>query len=394
MMEEVPSVSLPDIIKKAKEIRKKQNQAGCGGTVLPGEYILQKCPDFLEKIGGTVRTIMVGGTNGKTTTASMIVHMLRAKGFRVFSNREGANKTEGIATAFGLHCNPEGKLDYDFAVIECDELFLLSMTKLLRPEVLVLTNLYKDQVERLISVDHTAQEIIRVISSLTDCTLCLNRDMNYYESFAGTYHGTKLVSYRLLSEHAVEINGGIHEMMVDIPMKYNLENVASAASAMYALDMLATDCFSCFCDYKLPFGRCDNIALPKSEIKVVLAKNQIALEQICAELAESISRSTLVLYYDYQPDFVWLENLNPEVYRQLSHADKVYIFGEYADVMERIIRNNCICRSVPQILSNEQIVQLLKSSEQTILAIVGYEGMLRLNKLLAAENYTKAFWEE
>ena len=394
MLNRIQKVSLPDIIKKAKEIRKNQNEAGYGGTVLPGEYILQKCPDFLERVSGSIRTILVGGTNGKTTTTSMLVHMLRARGFRVFSNREGANKTEGIATAFGLHCNYNGELDYDFAVVECDELFLLSMSSLLKPEVMVLTNLYKDQVERLISVEHTAQEILRVVSALTDCTLCMNREMNHYDYFAKAYHGKKLIPYSLSSEHTVIIDGGLHEMMVDIPMRYNLENVAAAAAVMYAEEMLTPESFTCLQDYKLPFGRYDHIALPNSEIKVVLAKNQVALENICTELAESFSRCILLLYYDYPPDFVWLGDMNPETYRILDRAAKVCIYGEFAEDMAQIIRKNCTHNGSPEILTIEKTIQLFKTTEQPILAIVGYEGLLRFNKLLAAENYTKAFWEE
>ncbi len=392
--EEAAEETLPKIIQKAKDIRRKQNEAGCGGTVLPGEYILQKCPDFLQRVSGSVRTIMVGGTNGKTTTTSMIVHMLRAKGYRVFSNHEGANKTEGIATAFGLHCNSEGVPDYDYAVIECDELFLAPMADLLKPRALVLTNLYKDQVERLISPEHTADEIIRAISKLTDCALCLNDDMNFCDRFAGAYHGTKLVSYRLLSEHAVEVDGISYEMNVEMPMRYNLENVAAAASAMYAEGLLTAESFTCYRDYKLPFGRCEGVELPHARLTVVLAKNQIALEQNCAELAGSFSKCILVLCYDYESDFFWLEDLNEETYQNLSRSSEVYIFGEYAGDLERIVRQKCSFDPAPKILSDEETLQLFKTAEQPILAIVGYCGMLRINKLLAGENYTKAFWEE
>ncbi len=156
---------------------------------------------------------------------------------------------------------------------------MFSMSILLKPKVLVLTNLYKDQVERLISVEHTAQEILRVVSTLTDCALCMNREMNYYDLFAEAYHGKKLIPYSPSSEHTVIIDGDLHEMMMDIPMRYNLENVAAAAAAMYAEELLVPESFTCFRDYKLPFGRYDHIALPNSEIKVVLAKNQVALKK-------------------------------------------------------------------------------------------------------------------
>ncbi len=101
-----------------------------------------------------------------------------------------------------------------------------------------------------------------------------------------------------------------------------------------------------------------------------------------------------MLYYDYLPDFVWLGDLNPETYHILDRAAKVCIYGELAEDMAQILRKKCTRNGSPEILTERQTIQLFNTTEQPILAIVGYEGLLRFNKLLATENYTKAFWEE
>jgi UDP-N-acetylmuramyl tripeptide synthase len=88
--------------------------------------------------------IVVSGTNGKTTTAAMIVAMLEASGARVVANASGANMTGGVVGAF---IDPSAR-DATAAVLEVDEGSLPSLTRRLRPKLLVLTNVFRDQLDR------------------------------------------------------------------------------------------------------------------------------------------------------------------------------------------------------------------------------------------------------
>ena len=68
---------------------------GRGGTALPGKAALRVYPGLMRELGRGVETVIITGTNGKTTTAGMLRHMLDKAGTAYFSNRSGAAATRG-----------------------------------------------------------------------------------------------------------------------------------------------------------------------------------------------------------------------------------------------------------------------------------------------------------
>jgi UDP-N-acetylmuramyl tripeptide synthase len=116
-----------------------------GGTSLPGLFLERFDPGFLSRAASDSKAsiVFVSGTNGKTTTASMIRHILRRQGAAVTGNEGGSNMTRGIATAF-LDLNP----GTDFLILEVDEAVAPHLVETLRPDLLVLTNVFRDQLDR------------------------------------------------------------------------------------------------------------------------------------------------------------------------------------------------------------------------------------------------------
>jgi UDP-N-acetylmuramyl tripeptide synthase len=116
-----------------------------GGTSLPGLFLERFDPSFLRRAAADIRAkvVLVTGTNGKTTSASMIRHILRSQGATVTGNEGGSNMTRGIWTAF-LDVSPET----DYLILEVDEGVVPHLTETLRPDLLVLTNVFRDQLDR------------------------------------------------------------------------------------------------------------------------------------------------------------------------------------------------------------------------------------------------------
>ena len=85
-----------------KLLRKGLRIAGHGGTNLPGKVALRLCPNILTLTAAGIRTVIVSGTNGKTTTCRLIEQGLQASGISLFSNRSGANLLAGIITEYGV----------------------------------------------------------------------------------------------------------------------------------------------------------------------------------------------------------------------------------------------------------------------------------------------------
>ncbi len=113
-----------------------------GGTTLPGRMLLRLAPDALGRLGGRLDpTTIVSATNGKTTTAGMIAAALEAAGRHPVHNRAGSNMTWGVATALLDQRGEEG-------LFEVDEAWLPKVAAQLNPNLLVLGNLFRDQLDR------------------------------------------------------------------------------------------------------------------------------------------------------------------------------------------------------------------------------------------------------
>jgi len=155
------------------------------GSSLPGQAALKMHPGVLKKLKLPGTIIAVTGSNGKTSTAELIAHALTSCGKKVGWNHEGANQTEGVATLLLRIASLGGTVDRDALVLECDERYALSIFKEVRPTILVVTNLCRDQLTR--NGHHEfIQDCIRVAIEACDgkTKLILNADDPFVASLA------------------------------------------------------------------------------------------------------------------------------------------------------------------------------------------------------------------
>jgi len=92
--------------------------------------------------------IVTCGTNGKTTTNNLMASALEAKGYKVICNKLGANMLSGIATTVLQEMSIFGKLKADYACLEIDEAYTPIVFDYVKPDVMVITNLFRDQLDR------------------------------------------------------------------------------------------------------------------------------------------------------------------------------------------------------------------------------------------------------
>ena len=157
---------------------------GRGGTDLPGRVALKLCPGVLETLAKTVTTIIVTGTNGKTTTARMIEQALADSGISYFANRSGANLLSGVTAEFAMHSSVSGKCKYDYAVIEADEAAFKAIGRMVDARAVVVTNVFSDQLDRYGEIGLTVENIRIGISHCKNAVLCLNADDSLSGSLA------------------------------------------------------------------------------------------------------------------------------------------------------------------------------------------------------------------
>ncbi len=121
---------------------------GHNATNFPGQIAINICPDFLKYIGKPEHIISVTGTNGKTTVNNMVCDIFEASGKKVLDNRAGSNTRTGLTTALIKGASLSGKAKFDTAVFETDERSTIRIFPYVKPEYVLITNLFRDSIMR------------------------------------------------------------------------------------------------------------------------------------------------------------------------------------------------------------------------------------------------------
>lgn len=151
-----------------------------GGTTVPGRVLTALDRNAVARLGGQLEagSIVISATNGKTTTANMVAAILRNKGLEFVHNRAGANLVSGVASALTDAATVGGRISRGtLGLFEVDEAAMPAVARELRPKVLVLANLFRDQLDRYGELEHIAnlwREIVREQGPET--TVVLNAD--------------------------------------------------------------------------------------------------------------------------------------------------------------------------------------------------------------------------
>jgi len=123
------------------------------GTNITGAAALRLCPSLLSRFRIKGKIIAVTGSNGKTSTANAVRSILKSCGYSVCGNYEGSNLTGGVATALIKASDLAGNIKSDFVILEVDERYSRLIFKDFHPDILLVTNLFRDQLTRNGNVD-------------------------------------------------------------------------------------------------------------------------------------------------------------------------------------------------------------------------------------------------
>lgn len=168
-----------------------------GGTAIIGLITMKTNKNFLKDCNQFIKIkINVTGTNGKTTTSSLITHLISNAKYNVINNSKGANMPTGITNALATELNPL-KI-YDYSVIETDEAYLTEIYNHLEADYLLVTNLFNDQTDRFSDVEVTKKYIQNAIDKKKNLKLILNADDPVVASLNNNekiYYGVENIYY-------------------------------------------------------------------------------------------------------------------------------------------------------------------------------------------------------
>ncbi len=328
-----------------------------GGTAMPGRIALKLCPELLSLVSRGVKTVAITGTNGKTTSSRMVEQAFLEQGKSYFANRSGANLISGITTEFVMNSSLTGKCRKEYAVIECDEAAARRVFPQLKPQVVVVTNLFRDQLDRYGEVTHILENIRAALEPIPQAKLCLNADCSLTSSLAlelknpVVYFGIEkgaapsrpkpeisdathcirckaeyeydYISYghlggfrcprcgysrhkadyavtEILSQGAdssslvMDIRGEKHLVTVNLPAMYNIYNAIGAVAAVSQMGLGAQAAISALGDFQCGFGRMERFRLGKGGARMMLVKNPAGCSQVI-EFLENVREKFLLV---------------------------------------------------------------------------------------------------
>ncbi|MCL2588438.1 MAG: MurT ligase domain-containing protein [Oscillospiraceae bacterium] len=329
---------------------------GRGGTSLPGKLSLKICPDILGALGRQVNTIVITGTNGKTTSARMLEQCLQNGAIPAFSNRSGANLFQGITAEFIANAGLTGKMKLQYAVIECDEAAFRQVAQYLDAKIVLVTNVFRDQLDRFGEITHTLNSIRAGLERAPHATVCLNADCALTATLAEglpnavRYFGVETALYQdggdgmadmarcacgaeyaydyktyghlgayrcpqcgkgrpaadvavteVLEETpdtstvAVRVGQETSRVTINLPGAYNIYNAAGviAVADVLNLGMLVTS--AALAEFRGGFGRMERIQIGDVSARLILVKNPIGASQVLRYLAAATEPMALVV---------------------------------------------------------------------------------------------------
>ncbi len=421
-----------------------------GGTNLPGQIALKLRPNILKRLVEGYHVILVTGTNGKTTTTAMLQNILRQTGKRAVNSASGANMKGGVVSCLIRNFPIWKKVDGDYAVLEVDEAYMRHITAEISPEVIAVTNIFRDQLDRYGELDKTLALIEEACKKAPDATLVLNADeamlgdfvpenKHFYYGFRvpirenetlenaeGTFCKNCQTPYtysyttfshlgaytcpkcgferpemqlsvdeitEISADHArVSMNG----LPVFIPQAgaYNIYNALCAAACAKALGVSDAAISQGLATQKSKFGRQETIQIENTELRMILIKNPAGAEEAIASVLPDKNDVRIgVLLNDNVgdgKDVSWIYDVDFEKLESMQ-CDRFIAGGTRAyDMAIRMktagFTNVSVCTTYEALLSEIQ-----KGSGRMYL-FVTYSAMTGFRKLLHRKKYIRKLW--
>jgi UDP-N-acetylmuramyl tripeptide synthase len=357
------------------------------GYTWPGHIALKLYPSILgsRRVHFADGVIMVTGTNGKTTTAKLARHIIESHGQTALGNETGGNIVNGIVSSILLQMSWGGKLPATRAVFEVDEFALPHVMKHLTPDVLVLLNLSRDQLDRFGETDTIVQRWIAPVMALPEeSTLVLYKEQEEFEKLEGAACKTVFFSTDDdISQH-LAVKG-----------EFNRKNAHAAVLATRAIGFNDRDCTqAALMTFRSAYGRGEVIEHEGLQCHVFLAKNPASFNHN-VELLREFDPATTALWFvlnDNIPDgrdVSWIYDVESEPLRSAAEPYTNFAVSGTRGIDMAIRLNYAGLELTEAHIHNthaEALKQLQASSAKQILIFPNYSAMLEVRKLLTGKS--------
>ena len=430
-----------------------------GGTTLPGDVARAIDPRILTRLAQdlTYGSIVITGTNGKTTTARLVTWLLEGAGHRVVSNRAGANLIYGATAAALNKAGADGRLKADWGVFEIDEASLPAAVAELEPRTTLVLNLFRDQLDRYGELESIAKKIEKALGKQPDtakailnaddprvaeiglslpnkphwyglddpaiastrlphaadartCPICgatLIFDA-VYVGHDGVYHCPNDHFARPAPEVAatdITLNGfdslalTIDKTRIEMPLGglYNCYNVVAAFTAGRSIDLSPTYIAERLKTFRAAFGRQERVEFRGRHLFLVLSKNPAGFNETLRTAVELAKGKKFILGLNDRKadgtDVSWIWDVDFEQLRDL--AQLVIPAGVRAHDLAVRLKYAAVNAEAPQTDPGKALDLLIKCTNEgdTAYLLCTYTAMLDLRAELVRRGWAQPYWE-
>jgi len=365
------------------------------GSNLPGRIARRVSPSVLKNLSAqSVKGVVaVTGTNGKSTTSGILSGILRGAGFTFAHNRQGANLVTGITATMVESAGWDGDVRADLCLFEIDEAALPVVAREVNVSAVLVTNLFRDQLDRFGELDTTSRLITTGIdinksqailnaddpnvaqmsvegktlfygiesiegesssvsqSELAYCGKCqeeVRYSLVFYGQLGHWYcpkcdhkrpqpdvFATKVVVGAASSRFNLVIDGREFECSLPLPGLFNVYNALAAAAAAHWLAISHLAIKGGLKDYNTLFGRSERMTVDGKSVIIQLIKNPAGASQAMASCVKDDKVRVLIAINDNLADgrdVSWLWDADFEQLSKRAGA-QIIVSGQRAQDM-------------------------------------------------------------
>lgn len=430
---------------KAKFVVFISQKLGKGrGTSLPGIGVEKRYPELLLELGsGFEKIIFISGTNGKTTTRALLTQIYESQNIKVCSNRGGANLIRGIASSLLLNLNFRLQPKAKIAIFEVEEASLPTLCKYIKADTLILTNLFRDQLDAYGEVNKTAEYFKAAILNLgaklvgdkidekeAQLNLIYNGEDQKLASIVDNFEVNKLPfgldieedqkpkyeakvdqkskkstkylkatnveTKNLETKFDLKISNKSLKVVSQLPGFYNVYNILAAIAVSHPifgkaiLDPIKT--------FKPAFGRGERIKYNNTEIVLFLIKNPAGFDQVLDLLSSNYADQKLNLAVAINDniadgkDVSWLWDVDLEKFVKQQPLENLYTSGTRG--LDMLVRFEYATKEVSthnNFATSEDLLAKIESQTGEFIVLCTYTALMDLRKLLETKATISSF---
>lgn len=388
------------------------------GTALPGLIIERYYPQLFQKFTDQLdQVILITGTNGKTTTRAILNEILNSADIHYITNQSGSNMSRGLLSAMISRSNIFGKLNSKFAVFEVEEATLPKIILNIQPSILIVTNLFRDQLDAYGEVNKTREYIRDAIEQMPETQLVLNADdplvstlnkdlpntaqffglpEKYRQEFLYEHESKETAPEKVLRPEILKVNEdlsskfviGKNEYNLSVPGIYHIYNALAAIQTTSILGINPEGVKEGITNFQPAFGRGEKIEYKGKTFQIFLVKNPAGLTLTLHLLSQLRNIKILFILNDRIADgrdvsWIWdadielISEVNPQIIVASGiRAKDMGLRIKYAGV-ESIIESD-IRKAIDKIIVNENS----NDDKKPIYVLPTYTAMNEFRKIL------------